>query len=298
MKNLKVVLSLITRDNDYQREQAAAAEAAARRLGIALQVLYADNDAILQTKQILESINVSAADRPNAVIAEPVGTGMPGVASAAVGKGVGWIVMNREADYLAELRQKAAVPVGSVESDNVEIGRIQGRQFAALLPGGGSVLYIEGPGTEVTRQRRSGVDETLPASIELKPVKGKWTEDSGYQLLASRLGRPGPPPSFGIIGCQNDAMAMGARRAVEELADAGQREMWLKVPFTGVDGVPTGGQQWVQKGLLAATVVAPTLTGVALEMIAKAIADGAQIPERTLLKPVSYPVVEQLRGRS
>ncbi len=262
-------------------------------------MLYADNDAIVQTRQILEAVNTPAPDRPDAVVVEPVGTGMPGVASSAVGKGVGWVVLNRESDYLAELRRKSAVPVGGIESDSVEIGRIQGRQFAALLPAGGTVLYIEGPGTEVTRQRRSGVEETLPANIQLKPVRGRWTEDSGFQLLASRLGQPGQQaPNVGIIGCQNDAMAMGARRAVESLADARQREQWLKVPFTGVDGVPTSGQLWVQKGLLAATVVTPALTGVALEMVAKSIESGTQIAERTLLKPVSYPPVEQLRARA
>lgn len=46
MKRPKFVLSVTTRDSDYQAEQAAAAEDAARRLGIDLQVLYAENDTI------------------------------------------------------------------------------------------------------------------------------------------------------------------------------------------------------------------------------------------------------------
>jgi ABC-type sugar transport system substrate-binding protein len=295
MKKLKVALALITRDNDYQREQASVAEATARRLGIDLQVHYADNDAILQTQQILGSIH--GADRPDAVIVEPVGTGMLGVASAAASKGVGWIVLNREADYLSELRKASSVPIGSIECDNEEIGRIQGRQFAALLPAGGAVLYIEGPATGVTRQRRAGLDETLPANIEVKSLRGKWTEESAFQVVSARLNRPGSQlPNVGVIGCQNDAMAMGARKAVEALPDPRQRELWLKVPFTGVDGVPATGQAWVQQRLLAATVVTSALTGVALEMLAKAIGSGTQIPERTLMNPVSYPAIEALRG--
>ena len=39
MKKLKVLLSLITRDNDYQREQASVAEATAQCLGIGLRRL-------------------------------------------------------------------------------------------------------------------------------------------------------------------------------------------------------------------------------------------------------------------
>ena len=299
MKKLKVVLALITRDNDYQREQASVAEATAQRLGIDLQVLYADNDAIAQTKQILTAIHAAAPDRPDAIVVEPVGTGMLVVAGTAADNGIGWIVLNREADYLAPLRQRSSVPIGSIECDNSEVGRVQGRQFAALLPSGGTVLYVEGPATDVAKQRRAGLDETLPSNIKIQSARGKWTEESAFQAVAARLQLQGPtPPNIGLIGCQNDAMAMGARRAVEALSAAQQRELWLQIPFTGVDGVPTSGQVWVQRGLLAATVVTPPLTGVALELLSKAIAAGAQMPERTLMTPTSYPAIEELRGRA
>ncbi len=298
MKKLKVLLALITQDNDYQREQAVVADATAQRMGMDLQVVYADNDAIVQTKQILAAIHAPAPERPDAVIAEPVGTGMLAVASAAVNAGIGWVVLNREADYLVPLRQGTSVPVGSVECDNVEVGRIQGRQFAALLPSGGTLLYIEGPATDVTKQRRAGLDETLPATITVQSGRGKWTEESAYQVVASRLQLAGSAaPTIGVIGCQNDAMAMGARRAVEGLTTAPQRAEWLKIPFTGVDGVPTSGQVWIKDGLLTATVVVPALTGIALDLLAKALAAGTQMPERSLIRPTSHPPVEALHGR-
>ncbi len=298
MKKLKVVLALITQQNDYQREQASVAEATAQRLGMDLQVLFADNDAIVQTRQILAAIHAETAARPDAVVVEPVGTGMLQVATAAANVGIGWVVLNREADYLVQLRGTATVPIGSVDCDNVEVGRIQGRQFAALLPSGGTVLYIEGPATDVSKQRRAGMEETLPANLEIKAVRGKWTEESAFQAVTSRLQlQANQPPNVGIVGCQNDAMAMGARKAVESLASAQQREQWLKIPFTGVDGVSTSGLVWVQKHLLTATVVTPALTGLALEMLAKAVATGTKFPERTLTKPTSYPPVEDLRRR-
>jgi ribose transport system substrate-binding protein len=299
MKTLKVVLGLITRDNDYQREQASVAEATARRLGIALQVLYADNDAITQTKQLLAAIHAAEPERPDAILVEPVGTGMLGVASTAVEKRIGWVALNREADYLAPLRRGSTVPIGSVVCDNAEVGRIQGRQFAALLPGGGTVLFIEGPATDVTKQRRAGLDETLAAAIKLRTGRGDWTEGSAYQVVASRLQWHGAsPPDLGVIGCQNDAMAMGARRAVETLAPAAQRDRWLAVRFTGVDGVPGSGQDWVHKGLLAATVVTPALTGTALELLHEALAGGAPMPERTVAAATSFPSIEELRARA
>jgi len=296
MKKLNVLLALITRDNDYQREQASVAERTAQRLGMGLQVVYAGNDAIAQTKQILAAIGAPDTERPDAIVVEPVGTGMLGIAVAAAAKGIGWIVLNRESDYLAQLRRESSVPIGSVECDNTEVGRIQGRQFAALLPSGGTVLYVEGPGTDVCKQRRAGLEEALPSNIRIQALRGDWLEETAHQVVASRLHIHGSKAPFvGLIGCQNDAMAMGARKAVEELPTGEAREQWLRLPFTGVDGVPTSGQVWVQKKLLAATVVTPALTGTALELYAKAAGGGVPLPERTLARAASYPPVEELR---
>ena len=50
MNKLRFVISLITADNDYQREQAAAALNAAVRLDVEVQTLFADNDAINQSQ--------------------------------------------------------------------------------------------------------------------------------------------------------------------------------------------------------------------------------------------------------
>ncbi len=44
MDKLSVVVALITRDNDYQAEQAVAVADTATRLGVKIQVLNADNN--------------------------------------------------------------------------------------------------------------------------------------------------------------------------------------------------------------------------------------------------------------
>jgi hypothetical protein len=51
MEKLCFLVSLTTQDNDFQLEQAAAAQAAAERLGVSVDILYADNDAIQQSQQ-------------------------------------------------------------------------------------------------------------------------------------------------------------------------------------------------------------------------------------------------------
>jgi ribose transport system substrate-binding protein len=294
MSTLKVLLSLVTTDNDYQREQASAAQAAASRTGVELRVLYAGGDAITQTKQLLGLLQSPAEDRPHAIVVEPAGTSMPQVAKACVQYGVGWIVVNRAADYIGELRASSKVPVAGVELDNVEVGRLQGRQFAALLPNGGTVLYLEGPAIDVSKQRHAGTLETLPPNIDLQSARGRWTEESGAQAVQIRLGLRGTKLPD-LVGSQNDAMAMGARAAIEALPPGPQRDHWLSIPYTGVDGVSTTGQTWVQQHLLAATVITPALAGTAIELLAKSVATGQPMPARTAVSPVSYPPVEELK---
>jgi len=103
---LNFLVSLTTDDNDYQQEQATAAEETAARLGVGVQIVYADNDTIKQGAPILSAIQAPEAVRPNAIIFEPVdSTALPQAARAAVGNTIGWVVLNREADYIRELRR-------------------------------------------------------------------------------------------------------------------------------------------------------------------------------------------------
>jgi ribose transport system substrate-binding protein len=157
MNDLNVVIALITRDNDYQEEQASSAMAAAARLGIQIQVIYADNDAVNQTQQILKVIQ-DPIQRPAAILVEPVGTGMIQVAKASVGAGIGWGVLNRQPEYISKLYRNGRAPAFCVTCDQEEVGRIQGKQLAALVSKG-NVLYLEGPSSSsVVILRAQGKD--------------------------------------------------------------------------------------------------------------------------------------------
>lgn len=298
MSILNVLVSLITADNDYQISQATAASDAARRLDADIQIVYAGNSAITQSQQLLNSIQ-NTSKRPDAILVEPVGTGMLQVAAAAAAAGIGWGVINREVDYVAKLRGTTKSPVFVIATDQEESGRIQGRQFAAFVKQGGSILYIEGPATgEVARLRASGMQSTKPGNIIPRVLKGDWTEASAYKAVKSWLAL-GTTQQMGIrlIGSQNDAMAIGARKAFEEVPDAQARKEWLSLPFTGIDGVPKTGQEWVRRGLLAATIVMPPIMGQALEIMTSSIRSGTQPPPHTSIKPISYPALEELSAR-
>jgi ABC-type sugar transport system substrate-binding protein len=297
MKKLRFLVSLVTTDNDYQMEQAEVAEQTARRLGVDIEIIYAESDAITQSQQLLRIIQTRSVSLPDGIIFEPVGgTALPQVARAAVSAGVAWVVMNRETDYVAELRRTASVPVFSITSDHEEIGRIQGKQMAALLPHGGSVLYIQGPSENTAaKQRSAGMYETKPADIQVKAMKGNWTEGSAYKTVSSwlRLSTSRQTP-LDVIAAQNDVMAVGAKKAFQESSDIALRDHWLHLPYIGVDGVSKTGQTWVKRGLLAATIVVPPNTGKAIEMLAHALQTSTLPAERTLTVPRSLPSIEEL----
>jgi ABC-type sugar transport system substrate-binding protein len=300
MRRLRFLLSLTTNDNDYQIEQARAAEQAAKKLNVELQILYADNDAINQSTQILKAVQVAAEDRPNAIVFEPVGgTALPQVARAAVNAGIGWAVLNRDANYVPELRQASKAPVFTVSSDHVEIGRIQGRQCAALLPAGGSVLYIQGPSeNSAAKERTLGMQEAKPANIHLVMLKGQWTEESSQRAVRSWLKlTTSQKASIDLVVAQDDSMAMGARKAFQELTLETERERWLGLPFLGCDGLPNTGQAWVRNGQLAATIFIPPNSGQAMEMLVDALQNGKRPPERALTNAVSIPALESLKPR-
>jgi ribose transport system substrate-binding protein len=300
MKKLRFLVSLTTKDNDYQIEQANSAEQAARKVGAEVQIVYADNDAITQSTQILKAIQSDESQRPDAVVFEPVGgTALPQVARAAASAGVGWAVLNRDASYITELRKSSSAPSFGVTSDHFEIGRIQGRQFAALLPHGGSILYIQGPAeNSAAKERAQGMQETKPANIHVIALRGQWTEESALRAVRSWLKlATSQRAAIDLVGAQDDSMAIGARKAFEELPNESDRERWLNLPFTGCDGLPKTGEAWVRSGLLAATVFVPPNTGQAIEMLVDAMQNGKKVPERALTVPVSIPALQDLKPR-
>jgi ribose transport system substrate-binding protein len=300
MKKLKFLISLTNDDNDYQIEQKESAEQAARKAGVDIQIVHANNDAITQSTQLLKAVQAPKEFRPDAILFEPVGgTALPQVAKAAVTAGVAWVVLNRDANYIADLRKTSSVPVFVISSDHVEIGRIQGRQMGALLRGGGSALYIQGPSeNSAAKERTVGMQETKPGNVQVTTLKGQWTQESAQKAVRSWLKLTTSQRStIDLIAAQDDSMAMGAREAFKELNNEDERDRWLALPYTGCDGLPKTGQAWVRTGLLAATVFVPPNAGQAIEMLVDALTAKKMPAERVTTEPVSIPPLDALTRR-
>lgn len=296
---MKIILSLVTNHNEYQTSQAALAEETARRLNVDLQVLFADNDPVNQSHQVLQAIQANHS-KPDGAIVFPVSdSGLAQAAKLAVSSGIGWAIIGRNVDYIPSLRATSSVPVFKVVTDHVEIGRIQARQIGALVPEGGMILYVQGPsGATSAADRLAGFNETKPSNIEFRALRAAWTQESAYEAMSGflRLATSASLPVRAIVS-QSDAMAMGVRKAIEERMNSPERERWLGLPLLGCDGVSQSGIAWVDRRLLKATVIHPLTAGVALEMLVSGLKSGKQPSETTVLMPSAYPAIESLRKK-
>ncbi len=238
MSKLRFLVSLITKENDYQVEQAAAALTAAKEIGVDVDIVYADNDPITQSTQVLKAIQAEPSQRPNGIVIEPLGaTAFPQAAQAAVSAGIGWAVLSRRADYAKEMGKSSRPPVFSVSVDQVEVGRIQARQVMALLPRGGTVLFIQGPSvSSVSKERHDGLMELLPSNVHLTNLRGRWTEESAYQSVCSWFKlMTAQKARIDLVLAQNDVMGMGARKAIEETVTGPDRDDWLEILITATE---------------------------------------------------------------
>ena len=295
MNKGKYVLS-IPGDAIYLREQVAVAKTTADRLGVELQVLDAEMDPVNQGQQLLKFVQAPAAERPDGILLEPVSAaGLPRVAEAAVEAGIGWLVSNAQVEYLGTLRRSAKTPVFGVSQDHVEVGRIQGRQMGAILPQGGTILYLRGPSmSSIASKRYEGLDSAKPKNVEVKSVKVQGsTAESAYIAVSSWLKLSTvKPEKTRVIAAQNADFIFGAKKAFETTAEA-ERKKWLALPCAGV-GIQKQIKSLVDQGTFRAAVLTSVTMDIALEMLVRAMKDGSQPPEKIFVEAQSYPSLEEL----
>jgi ribose transport system substrate-binding protein len=298
MKRLRIVVSL-PNDNAYQHEQGAVAKSAGKLMGLDVQVIHAEDDSITQSQQLLKIIQAPQEARPSAFLVEPVtATGLRRVAEVAVAEGIAWVISNSDVDYLKQLRKSPRVPVFAVTQGQFEIGRLQGKQFAALLPQGGSVLYIEGPSMSfVAVQRREGMESTKPRNVQLTSLRSKWSEESAYQSAGAWLRlATSRAEKFDLVAGQTHELALGARKAFQNLDNQEQQKRWLGVPFIGI-GILSQVKPLVDGHVLAAAVVTSVTMELALRILVRAIETQVQPPERSMVEASSFPDLDKLAAK-
>jgi ribose transport system substrate-binding protein len=295
VNKFKFVVS-VPGDTMYLRAQTAAAQATADRLRLQLEVVNAQMDPVVQGQHLLSLVQ-SSHSRPSGIIVEPVSAaGLPRVAEAAVAAGVAWVLSNAHADYIGDLRRKAKATVFQISQDHVEVGRIQGRQIGAILPKGGSVLYLRGPQMSWWATKRfEGMESAKPSNVEVRTVKVLASSAEGAcRAVSSWLNLTKQrPEGTQLIVSQNADFITGARKAFEAIAHGTERAKWMAIPCAGV-GVADRSCALVDQGQLCAAVVTSLTMDKAVEMLARAMTDGLQPPEHTFVEAHSYPSLEAL----
>lgn len=298
MKKLRVIVSL-PNDNAYQHQQGIVAKSTGEQLGLDLHVIQANDDSITQSQQLLEIIQSRPEHRPSAFLVEPVtATGLRRVAEVAVAEGIAWVISNSDVDYVKQLRKSPRVPVFIVTQGQYEIGRLQGKQLAALLPGGGSVLCMEGRSmSSVAVQRHEGMESVKLRNVQLTMLRSKWSEESAYQSAGAWLRLASSrAEKFDLVAGQTHELALGARKAFQNLDIPELRKKCLKMPFIGI-GISSQVKPLVDGRVLAATVITSVTMDLALKLLVRAIESQVQPPERSVVEVSSYPEIEKLTAK-
>jgi ABC-type sugar transport system substrate-binding protein len=280
-------------EGEYQELVWDDCQRAAYRHGFPVRSFWAENDSQKQSKQIHACLAEREDLRPNVVMVSPVReVALSSTAYAAAGLGIGWVFLLGWNSYVADLHKEfSKLPIFAVTVDQHEIGRIQGQQFRALLPKGGKLVYIRGPlGTSYAMRRFGGVQEVLrDSAIELVPLNGDWSLRGGRRAMGEWLAAQKVGAFDFVLAAQNDAMAMGARQALEELARTSTSLSLERVRICGCDGTPSYGRRLVKEQRLTSTVVMPSGADRAVDEIAAMLAGGPRPPAQIPLPPASFP---------
>jgi len=138
--------------------------------------------------------------------------------------------------------------------------------------------------------------ETKDPTIKVRRLRGHWEESAASAAMTSWLRLPTSSAVRPlVVAAQNDFMAMGARKAVNQAAASAPEEGPGKSRYLGCDGLKEHGRRWTYGGLLDATIVCPALSALAIEVLAKELQQGVSARPLTLAQPVSFPKLSQLR---
>ncbi len=164
-----------------------------------------------------------------------------------------------------------------ISADNYEMGRIMGEYIASRLHGKGRVMEIMGlKGSSPAIERHNGFADALknyPDITVVATLQGDWTEESAVKAVKAY---PGNLDHIDFVFGQNDRMAMGARRALQESHQP---------LYCGIDGLPgeDGGIRLVRDSILDASYIYPTHGDKIIELAIN-ILEGKPYEKETLLQ--------------
>ena len=290
-------LFLRANDNNYQQQLKDLAVREAKCHGFEIIVQSAQNDASKQVAQIRAAIRVAPSNQLVAVLVSSVrDEELAPMVRETAEAGLAFALLN-EGHFLDEIRdqcQDRALFV--VTPDQVEIGRIQGRQVRALVGDRGKVLCVTGPmNTEMARQRLQGLREILADGFNIVELSADWTSERARMSVEHWLTTISEAEVPNMFVGHNDEMALGMRQALRDAAS--RRNLPLdNALMIGCDGLESFGQRLVREGRMTATVIMPPTSGAAIQWVAKIRSGQDYPPVRVVLPVTSFPDMRDLKA--
>ena len=273
---VKIGMSVSTLNNPFFVQLRDGAQAQAAKLGAALTVTDAQNDASQQVNQVQNFTSQGM----KAIIINPVDSNAAAPAVTLADRaGIPVIAADRGVTG-AQVAQ-------TVASDNVAGGKLAAEELAVQLGDKGQVIVLQGtPGTSASRDRGQGFEQGIKAFPNIKVVARQpadFDRTKGLDVMTNLL--QSHPDVTGVFA-ENDEMALGAIKALGDRA--GQQ-----VKVVGFDGTPDG-LTAIQNGTLAASIAQqPRLLGQQAVDAAVKAAGGATL-EKTMAVPVKVATKENV----
>jgi signal transduction histidine kinase/DNA-binding response OmpR family regulator len=258
-------------DNDIWRksmEHEMAIEASLHS-EINLKIFNANREAKNQIRDIERMID----DKMDVIIVSPFESdSIVPVIEKAKAEGIPVILVDRKvntSNYTAYLG-----------ADNIEVGRIAGKNIVSLSKGNANVLEIKGEATTTPGAERS---------LGFRQIIKQYPGINLINIVADNYGRPKDDyikilnslNKIDYVFAFNDIVAYNAWKIAKG------KGLDEKIKFIGVDGLngPNGGIQLVKDGILEATVLYPTGGGDAIKLALK-LANNEIVPKNNKLNTI------------
>jgi ribose transport system substrate-binding protein len=268
-----VGLSISTMNNPFFVALRDGAQAEAKAAGINLITVDAQNDAAKQIAGVEDLIQKKV---PVILLNPTDSDAVANVVKEAAAAGIKVISLDRAVN--------GAEVSSHIASDNAAGGRMAGEFLLKKLGGKGNLVELEGiPGSSAARERGAGFESAIAGKPGVKLVaKQPASFDRAQGLTVMENILQGNKDIQGVFA-QNDEMALGAERAIEE---AGLKN----VDIVGFDATPDAVAA-VKAAKLAATVQQkPELIGKMGVDTAKLLIEGKPV-DRNI--PVPLALVSQ-----
>jgi ribose transport system substrate-binding protein len=292
-----VVLLLDDISNRYQQLLVRKAREQAEQLKIRLlDVQFAGGSGWSQLETINDHLRTTPpADAMLVLLAGDQHTG--GWLERAVGRNIAVVFLNRIPPWVGEVRSKfPRALIAGVAPAQLAVGQVQAAQAMRLVrPGAFTILITGAARTPAAIERQRGFLEAVKRQLVVTQIDGQWSPQVAERALLEWLQIGAERgQTIDLVVCQNDAMVVGARRALAKHAKLLGRPELVNIPFIGCDGLEEEGQAMVRQGILTATVLLPVTTPKALDILQRYWNSHAQTAT-VLLGVESFPPLEKIR---